>query len=65
MKLSEFIYEKFALYNRIDLSFDESDVEKWIVTWYNASFKEVGCTSPTANSRQPPSWLADWRIHNE
>ena len=61
MKLNEFIYDKFMLYNRIELDFDENEIEKWIVHWYNGSFKEVGCTSPTGKSRQPPLWLANWR----
>ena len=65
MKLNEFIYEKFMLYNRIELSFNENEIEKWIVDWYNGAFKEVGCTSPTGKHRQPPSWLADWRKHVE
>ena len=45
--------------------FTEADVEKWIIDWYNASFKEVGCNGPTANVRQPPLWLANWRTVNE
>ena len=45
--------------------FNEDDIEKWIVDWYNTSFKEVGCSSPTGKHRQPPSWLADWRKHDK
>ena len=68
MKLNEYIYQKFMNMSDPETMsdyFTEADVEKWIIDWYNASFKEVGCNGPTANVRQPPLWLANWRTVNE
>ena len=58
--LNEFIYHKILLYNKIDLIFDEKDIEKWIIDWYNGSF-----TTPINSNREPPLWLADWRRHEK
>jgi len=39
----------------------EEDIEKWIIEWYNESFKEIGCDGTIPKARMPPMWLADWR----
>tara|TARA_Y100000296_G_scaffold87428_1_gene133719 strand:+ start:7563 stop:7760 length:198 start_codon:yes stop_codon:yes gene_type:complete len=62
MKLSEYIFKE---YNKGASALSEEDIEKWIIEWYNESFKEIGCDGTIPKARMPPSWLADWRKHND
>jgi hypothetical protein len=36
----------------------EDNVERWIVEWYNDTFKELDDKN---KPRGPPMWLAEWR----
>lgn len=68
MKLNEYLYEKiYAESRKMMLTGEEyeemsaDNIEKWIVDWYNESFKEIGCDGTIPKARMPPMWLADWR----
>jgi hypothetical protein len=56
MKLSEYIVKE---YNKSHSALSEEDVERWIVDWYNDTFKELDNED---KPRGPPMWLADWRM---
>jgi hypothetical protein len=63
MKLNEYIHKKLE---KSKLTTDKSIVncpteeriEKWIVEWYNDTFKELDDKN---KPRGPPMWLAEWR----
>ena len=62
MKLNEYIFKRIMNMSDPDTMsdyFTEDDVEKWIVQWYNNTFKELDNEN---KPRGPPMWLADWRI---
>jgi hypothetical protein len=65
MKLHEYIFKKFMdMSDPVTMSdyFTEEDIEKWIVDWYSATFKAVGCDGTKEEDRRlPPMWLANWR----
>ena len=64
MKLSEFIHSKMGPPQSITWrAHREEDIERWIVEWYNESFKEIGCDGTIPKPRMPPMWLANWRKH--
>ena len=57
MKLNEYIFKRIMNMSDPDTMsdyFTEDDVEKWIVDWYESTFKWQG------KKKRPPMWLANW-----
>ena len=60
MKLNEYLHRKMQGLTWI-VDCTEEQIEKWIIEWYNESFKEIGCDGTIPKPRMPPMWLANWR----